>query len=130
VRETYCHGNTIFAWASGRYERVGKILLEPNDINPNSTNKYGETRLSRAAENGHKGVVRILLGKRNVNPNTADRYGQIPLPRARRNGQEGAVRIPPEQSDVNPDTTDKYGQWAWGSREDTSRTEQCQSRDS
>jgi len=84
-----------------------RILLERNDVNPDTADKYGQTPLWRAAQNGYEGVVRILLQRSDVNPDTADTlFGQTPLSRAAENGHEGIVRILLERNDVNPSTAD------------------------
>jgi len=42
VQAADCHGNTAVAWVSGKgHDGVVKILLERNDVNPDTTNKYG-----------------------------------------------------------------------------------------
>ena len=57
AQATDSHGNTAVAWAARRgHERVLRILLERNGINPTkSDTKYLPTLLSWAAKNGHEG---------------------------------------------------------------------------
>ena len=113
VQATDFHGNTAISWAARRgHEGVVKILLERNDINPDTAdNGYGRTPLSRAAENGHEGVVRMLLERNDVNSNTpGTEYGQTPLSRAAENGHEGVVRMLLGRNDANPDRADKWEQ--------------------
>jgi hypothetical protein len=47
---------------------VVRLLLARADVEVNSKDRHGRTPLSRAAENGHNGVVRMLDG-----------HGQTPL---------------------------------------------------
>ena len=113
VQATDFHGNTAIIWAARKgHERVVKVLLERNDVNPNTPeNEYGQTPLSQAAKNGHEGVVRILLERNDVNPDTADtKYGQTPLSQAAENGYQEVVRTLLERNDVNPDKENKWGQ--------------------
>jgi len=112
VQATDFHGNTALAWASGGgHEGVVKILLERNDVNPNTADtEYGLTPLSLAAKGGHVGVVRMLLERNDVNPEKAEKGTQAPLSWAAQNGHEGVVRMLLERNDVNPDKADNYGQ--------------------
>ena len=56
-----------------------KLLLEREDVNPDSPDNRGKTPLSLAAENGHDGVVKLLLEREDVSPDRPDNYGQTPL---------------------------------------------------
>jgi len=47
---------------------VVKLLLEREDVNPDSLDEVGRTPLSYAAGNGHEGVVELLLVREDVNP--------------------------------------------------------------
>ena len=113
VQATDFHGNTAIIWAAREgHERVVKVLLERNGVNPNTPdNECGQTPLSWAAKNGHEGVVKMLLEQKDVNPNKADKREQTPLLWAAANGHEGVVMILLERNEVNPNITDtKYGQ--------------------
>ena len=106
------NGNTAIAWAARRgHEGVVKLLLEQNEINPDTAdNEYGRTPLLWAAKNGHEGVVRGLLERSDVNPDKADtEYGRTPLSWAAENGHEGTVRMLLERNDVNPNRADQWG---------------------
>lgn len=43
------------------HEAVVRVLTARNDVNPDCRDIRGETALSRAAKEGHEGVVRALL---------------------------------------------------------------------
>ena len=136
-RDTYS-GRTALSWAAGcGHEGVVRLFLGPQFANPGSIGRrwgvplvagklfgwryvnpdapdtvYGRTPLSRAAENGHSGIVKLLLEQKDVNPNTPDTEdGLTPLSWAARNGHEGIVKLFLERKDVNPNTPfTKYSQ--------------------
>jgi len=116
VQATDLKGDTAIAWAARRgQEGVVGVLLQRNDVNPDTSNKCSRTPLLLAAENGHEGVVKILVERSDVNPNTPDIYGWTPLSFVAKNGLEGAARIPARiplgRNDVNPNTADtSFGQ--------------------
>jgi len=62
---------------------VVKLLLEREDVNPDSLDEVGRTPLSYAAGNGHEGVVELLLVREDVNPYIPNRakHHYIMLPR-------------------------------------------------
>jgi len=82
-----------------------KILLERDDVNPDSPRYWGKTPLCLAAENGHEGVVKILLGRDDVNPNKADEEGRTPLCWAIRGGHAGVAALLQPLAPTIPSTT-------------------------
>jgi len=57
-----------------------ELLLEQEDIEPDTLIKDGRTVFSFAAELGNEDTVKLLLGRRDVNPNSIDNDGRTPLP--------------------------------------------------
>ena len=109
INQTDCVDNTPLVWAARNgHEKVVKILLGQDDINPEKPGGWGYAPLICAASNGHEGVVKILLGQDDVNPNTPGGYG--PLYFAAKNGHEGVVKILLGRNDVNPENPDPWGQ--------------------
>jgi len=66
---------------------VVKILLGRDEVNPDKPDKFGQTPLICAAENGREGVVKILLGCDDVGLDKPDNLYRIPLWRASKSGQ-------------------------------------------
>jgi len=79
--------------AGNGHEGVVRILLERNDVDPDSIGIDFLTPLSQAAGNGHEGVVRILVERNDVNPDKAYHDARTPLWLAAENGPGGVVRI-------------------------------------
>ena len=69
--------------------------------------KYGNTPLLWAAENGHGGVVKLLLGREDVNSDAHDEAGQTPLLLASWNGNDVVAKLLLGRKDVNPDAHNK-----------------------
>ena len=84
-------GLTPFSWATkSGHEAVVKMLLERDDVNPNTTDSYGKTPLSIAARKGHERVVKMLLERVDINPNTVTNHGDTPLFIAADEGMKGS----------------------------------------
>jgi len=99
-------------------ERVVKLLLERNNVNPDSLcgpsqimaqrgAEEGQTPLSLAAENGPEGIVKLLLGRKAVNLDSPSKSGRTPLSFAAGNGHEGIVKLLLERKEVNPNSLSK-----------------------
>jgi len=103
--------NTPLVWAaSNGHERIVKILLGRDDVNPDRPNCFSLTPLLCATRNGHEGVVKMLFGRDDVDPNKQDKNSETPLWRSAQNGDEGMMKILLGRGDVNPDKPDVYGQ--------------------
>lgn len=51
-----------------------------DDIAPDSRDiQYGQTPLSRAAEEGHEALIRLLIKQNGVNPDSKNNDGRTPL---------------------------------------------------
>ena len=86
------------------------MLLERNDVNPDSADKSGRTPLSWAAGNGRKEFVELLLNQSYVNPNRPDKNGRSPLSWAAKNGHEDIVGMLLQGNGAHPNTADESGQ--------------------
>lgn len=58
---------------------VAKMLLEREDVSPNTADEHGRTPLPWAARKVYEGTVRALLGRRDAAPDTADENCKTPL---------------------------------------------------
>jgi len=100
----------VFSFASWvGDEGAVKMLLEHDDVNPNSPDSKGRTPILLATMGGHKGVVRLLLEQKNVNPDSPDSNGRTPLSLASWRGNGGIVKLLLERKDVNPHSSDHNG---------------------
>jgi len=113
VNAADCMGSTALIWAArGGQEEIVKMLLEQEDIDPNTASTQdGWTPLTLAAEKGHEGVVKILLERQDTNPNTAGTiYGRTPLWLAAQRGYAEIVKTLLGREGVSPNTADPiYG---------------------
>ena len=88
-----------------------KLLLEREDVNPDSHSMSGETPLSVAPKNGHEGIVKLLLGREDFNLNALNKIsGQTLLLWAAENGHEEIVLRLLGREDIYPDWETKPGQ--------------------
>jgi len=85
----------------GKTPRVVNIVRGRRYVNPNRPDKYGQTAILLAAEEGHEGVVKLLLGRKDVKPDTADGYGRTPLLCAASIGHEGVMNLLVERGNFN-----------------------------
>jgi len=88
------------AWAG--CGTVAQMLLERNDINPDTTDEGGRTPLSWATapiylepctEEGCARAATILLESNDVNPPSTDNSGRTALSRGAQNGREKIIRM-------------------------------------
>jgi ankyrin repeat protein len=95
-------------------EAAMKLLLERDDIDPNSPGQDGRTALSLAAEMGHVVIVQQLLDSRKVCVNAGDADdGQTPLHWAAKFGREEIVKLLLKRRSVDLNARDIYGTPAW-----------------
>jgi len=98
--------------AENGYEGVVELLLEREDVNPNTPDiLYGQTPLLWAARNGHEGIVRLLLRRGDVDPNIPGaKHDRTPLWWAAENGHEGVVKLLLGREGINPNGSSGSGQ--------------------
>jgi len=103
-------GNTAISWAARKgHGAVVKMLLEREDVTPDTAGKGDRTPLLWVVKFGHEDVVKMLLEREDVTPDTADNDGRTPLSWAARRGHKGIVKALLEWGSVTPDTADKGG---------------------
>ena len=69
------------------------MLLEREDVAPDTPDHGGRTPLSWAAEGGHLDIVRIFLELGSIAPDTADKDGRTPLLWAAEHGYGAIVKM-------------------------------------
>jgi len=100
-------GRTLLLFAAGVGDQgLVRVLLERNDVNPDSSDYNRRTPLSLAASGGHGDVAKLLLERSDVNSNSPDCSGRTPLSYAASEGHEGVVRLLLKRNGVNPDSWD------------------------
>jgi len=109
-------GATPLLWAARNgHEEVVGLLLDQENVNPDSPNTNGRTPLQHAARNGHENVVKLLLKQENVNINSYDIKGITSLVYPATGGHDAVVKLLLEREDIIPDWQDNRGGTAlWG----------------
>ncbi|KAF2476928.1 ankyrin [Lindgomyces ingoldianus] len=72
------HGAFYYSFVKG-YEIMSRLLCGREDVYLNSRDRYAQTPLHHASENGHSGIVKLLLRLRAVEVNARDHDEQTPL---------------------------------------------------
>lgn len=75
------------------YKGAKKRLVRRKGVEADSRDDYGQTPLSRAAEQGHEAVVKLLLDRKDVEINSRDMKGRTPLSWAADQGHYGVVKL-------------------------------------
>ncbi|PWW80922.1 hypothetical protein C7212DRAFT_161505, partial [Tuber magnatum] len=70
-----------------------RLLLEPEDVDPNVFDNKGRPPLSYASLGGHEVQQKLLLEPSSINPSSSDDYGRTPLLYAAMYGHENAVKL-------------------------------------
>ena len=100
-------GRTPLRWAAEYgHEGMAKVLLDREEVNPDSQDDLDTTPLQCAAQGGHEGIVKLLLDREEVNPDSKNNSGTTPLVRAAQDGHEGIVKLLLGREEVNPDSKD------------------------
>jgi len=106
LRRASAKPNGIGGWW-GKTPGVVNMIRGRRRVNPNWSDKYGQTAILLAAEEGHEGVVRLLLGRKDVKSDAADGYGRTALLWASSKGREGVVKLLLEWEHVHVNRPDK-----------------------
>ena len=69
------------------------MLLERNDVDPNTADEDGHTPLSLAAMSGREAILDMLSELNDVNPDFADASGRTPFPWAPENGYTQVTQL-------------------------------------
>jgi hypothetical protein len=98
-------------------ELIVSSLLASEGVDVDSKDdKYGQTPLSWAAENGHEAVVKLLLEK-GADMESKSNNGRTPLSWAAKNGREAVVRLLLEKgADVESESNNGQTPLSWATR--------------
>ena len=97
-------------FALGSYcAMIAEMLLERNDVNPDTLDTSGRTPLSWAASYGREEIVKMLLERKDVVPDTPDKRGRTPFSWAVIYEHVEVGKALLERNGVNPDAADKSG---------------------
>jgi ankyrin repeat protein len=94
------HGDTI----------AMKRLIEQNETDLETKNRYGWTALTLAAQKGHEDIVRLLLNHDQVNPESRDKCHRTPLMWAAHFGHEAIIKLLLDVGKVDVNAVDEHGQ--------------------
>jgi ankyrin repeat protein len=99
------NGRTPLSWAASQgAEQIVRLLLERQDVDPDSRDKYNRTPLSYAAGSGCVEIVQLLLQHSGVQPNLKNINDRTPLSYAASNGSMATFKLLLEHPDVDPDS--------------------------
>ena len=93
----------------GKTPRVLNVARGRRCVDPNRPNRYGQTPILLAAQEGHAEVVKLLLRRKDIKCDKPANSGRTPLCCAAENGHKGVVKILLERRDVNPDRPNSDG---------------------
>jgi ankyrin repeat protein len=99
----------LLLWAAENgYKVIVTLLLENNNVDPDSKDEKGRTPLSWAAEKEHEDIVTLLLENGSTNLDSKDKEGRTPLSFSAEAGHEAIVKLLLAFG-VNADSKDNYG---------------------
>ena len=84
--------NVLMVACRGDKIDVARFWIEKNVVDINAQNKYGDTALMLASQNGHKDVVQLLLEK-NAIVDIQNKYGMTALMKASSRGDKKMVQL-------------------------------------
>ncbi|KAK6504786.1 hypothetical protein TWF481_006725 [Arthrobotrys musiformis] len=76
LKDYGCHTPPLCCAAEGGYDDIVEILLQVG-VNPNGSDKYGQTALMFAASHNHPKVIQLLIDA-GVNPFESFKYSRVP----------------------------------------------------
>lgn len=91
------------------YKAAKKLMVGRNYVEADLRDNYGQTPLSRAAEEGHWDVVELLLARNDVEVNSRDENGWTPLSWAAEQGHQAVVKLLLAYNKIEADSRDIHG---------------------
>jgi len=103
-------GSTVYdAALEGNAGEMKQLLAAPG-IDVNRANKWGETPLRLAIEEGHLEMVKLLLAAPGIDVNRADEHGITPLHIASYHGHSEVVKLLLAAPEIDVNRADKWGE--------------------
>ena len=100
---------TLLSWAAREGDEARfHSVVQRDDIDIDSKNRWGETPLSQAARNGHEAITKVLV-EQHAKIDSKDYEGRTPLLLAAIEGHEAIIKLLIEQ-DVEIDSKDIWGE--------------------
>jgi len=95
------YGSALHVASYCGHEKVVKRLLETKANACSNESPYGQTPLSRAAEEGHVAVLQLLLEQEGVDANSKDHNGRTPLSWASEKGHKAVTKLLLKQGGID-----------------------------
>ncbi|MCJ1315728.1 hypothetical protein MMC15_001048 [Xylographa vitiligo] len=99
----------ILVGAHFGHDAIVRLLLDREDVDANSRDRFGLTALSVAAREGHEATISLLLKQKDIQVNSKDDEGRTPLLWAAIKGHATVVSLLLKRENIQIDSEDNVG---------------------